>query len=124
MKKLLFIMLILTAGTFALTGCKKSGENPPSVSEGQIVGKWSYVKIVEDGDTDTFTDGEYIEFKADGTAYDSMDDDNAQWSVSGNNLTVISNNQTNVAQIQKLTKTEMVLYYKGADYTSTAYFKK
>ncbi|MCO5936712.1 lipocalin family protein [Mucilaginibacter sp. RB4R14] len=124
MKKLLFILLLLSAFTLAFTGCKKSGENPSSVSKSQITGKWFYVKIIEDGDTETFTDGEYINFNENGTAYDSMDNDNGQWSLSGNKLTIVSNNQTNVANIDKITNSELVISSTDDDKKRTLCLKK
>ena len=124
MKKLLLIVLLITACTVAFTGCKKSGENPSSVSKSEITGKWFYVKIVEDGDTDTFSDGEYLQFNEDGTAYDSMDNDNAKWSLSGNKLTIISNGETNVANVDKITSSELVLSVTDDDGHRTAYFKR
>ncbi len=124
MKKLLFILLLLTACTLAFTGCKKSGENPSSVSKSQITGKWFYVKIIEDGDTETFTDGEYINFNENGTAYDSMDNDNGQWSLSGNKLTIVSNNETNVATVDKITNSELVISSTDDDKKRTLYLKR
>ncbi|MEB0263309.1 MULTISPECIES: lipocalin family protein [unclassified Mucilaginibacter] len=124
MKKLLFIALLLTACTLAFTGCKKSSENPSSVSKSQITGKWFYVKIVEDGDTETFTDGEYIDFNENGTANDSMDNDNGQWSLSGNKLTIVSNNQTHVATVDKITNNELVISSTDHDKKRTLYLKR
>jgi hypothetical protein len=127
MKKLLFITLLLMTGLFAFTGCSKKnddGSDPPSVSKSKLVGKWLYVKFEEDGDTETFNNGEYFQLNEDGTAYDSMDDDNARWSVSGNKITFIVDGEPNTATVEKLTSKELVLHYVGDDYTSTAYFKK
>jgi hypothetical protein len=127
MKKLLLITLLLIGSSVAFTGCSKKsddGSSSGSVSKSKLVGKWLYVKFVEDGDTENFTDGEYLQFNEDGTAYDSMDDDNGQWSLSGNKLTIISNNQTNVATVEKLTSSELVLSTTDADGKRTAYFKK
>lgn len=124
MKKLLFIALLLMACTFAFTGCKKSGENPSSVSKSQITGKWFYVKIVEGDDTETFTDGEYIDFNESGTAYDSMDNDNGQWSLSGNKLTITANNRTDVATVDKITNSELVISSTDDDEKRTLYLKR
>ena len=128
MKKLLLITLLLIGSSVAFTGCSKKSDDDSSssgsVSKSKLVGKWLYVKFVENGDTENFTDGEYLQFNADGTAYDSMDDDNAQWSLSGNKLTIISNNQTNVATVEKVTSSELVLSTTDADGKRTAYFKK
>jgi hypothetical protein len=128
MKKLLFILLLLLACSFAFTGCSKKndgdGSSSGSVSKSKLVGKWLYVKSVEDGDTDTFTDGEYVQFNDDGTAYDSVDNDNATWTLSGNKLTMISNDQTSVANVDKLTSSELVLSITDEDGHRTAYFKK
>ena len=128
MKKLLLITLLFIGSTVAFTGCSKKSDDDSSssgsVSKSKLVGKWLYVKFVENGDTENFTDGEYLQFNADGTAYDSMDDDNAQWSLSGNKLTIISNNQTNVATVEKVTSSELVLSTTDADGKRTAYFKK
>jgi hypothetical protein len=127
MKKLLLITLLLIGSSVAFTGCSKKsddGSSSGSVAKSKLVGKWLYVKFVEDGDTENFTDGEYLQFNEDGTAYDSMDDDNGQWSLSGNKLTIISNNQTNVATVEKLTSSELVLSTTDADGKRTAYFKK
>jgi len=128
MKKLLLITLLLIGSTVAFTGCSKKnddgGASSGSVSKSKLVGKWLYVKWVEDGDTETFTNGEYFQLNDNGTAYDSMDDDNAQWSLAGDKITFVHSNGTNTATVQKLTNTELVLYYQGDGYTTTAYFKK
>lgn len=127
MKKLLIITLLLIGNAMAFTGCSKKnddGSSSGSVSKSKLVGKWLYVKFVENGDTETFEDGEYFQFNADGTAYDTMDGDNAQWSLSGNKITFIVDGKPNVATVQKLTSSELVLFYQDADRSATAYFKK
>lgn len=128
MKKLLSITLLIIVGLTVFTGCsKKSDEDGPSstsVSKSKLVGKWLYVKFVESGDTETFTEGEYFQFNADGTAYDSMDDDNAQWTLSGSKINFVYNNGSATATVQKLTSSELVLFYQDADRSATAYFKK
>ncbi|MES2267670.1 MAG: lipocalin family protein [Bacteroidota bacterium] len=124
MKKLLFIATLLFACTVGFTGCKKSGENPSSVSKSQITGKWLYVKIVEDGDTESFDDGEYIQFNEDGTAYDSMDNDNARWSLSGNKLSITNDGETYAANVDKITNSELVLSVTDDDGHRKVYFKR
>ncbi|MBB5397385.1 MULTISPECIES: lipocalin family protein [unclassified Mucilaginibacter] len=128
MKKLLLIALLLVGSSVAFTGCSKKtddgGDQPSSVSKNKLVGKWLYVKFVEGGDTETFNDGEYFEFKADGTAYDSVDDDYAQWSVSGNKITFIVDGEPNIATVEKLTGSELVMSSNDDGEISTAYFKK
>lgn len=127
MKKLLFITLLLMTGLFAFTGCSKKsddGADSASISKSKLVGKWLYVKFVENGDTETFNNGEYFQLNEDGTAYDSMDDDNAQWSVSGNKITFIVEGEPNIATVEKLTSSELVMSTSNEGETSTAYFKK
>jgi len=128
MKKLLFIVLLLTAGSLLFTGCKKSGESPSDVSESKLTGKWLYVKVVdvEDGDTDTetFSNGEYVTFNKDGSAFNSESNETAQWSLSGNKLSLNYGNETEVAEVKKITGSELVLFYQEGGYTSTIYFKR
>lgn len=111
----------------AFTGCSKKnddGSDPTSVSKSKLVGKWLYVKFVENGDTETFNNGEYFQLNEDGTAYDSMDDDNAQWSVSGNKITFIVDGEPNIATVEKLTSSELVMSTNDEGEVRTAYFKK
>jgi hypothetical protein len=128
MKKLLFIALLFIGSSVAFTGCSKKndgdGSSSGSVSKSKLVGKWLYVKVVEDGDTETFEDGEYFQLNDNGTAYDSMDDDNAQWSLSGNKITFVHSNGTSVATVQKLTGSELVMSTTDNGSVRTAYFKK
>jgi hypothetical protein len=126
MKKLLFITLFLMTGLLAFTGCSKKngdGSDPASVSKSKLVGKWLYVKFVEGGDTETFSNGEYFQLNEDGTAYDSMDDDNAQWSLSGNKITFIVDGEPNIATVEKLTSSELIMSTNNDGEISTAYFK-
>lgn len=129
MKKLLLITLLLIGSSVAFTGCSKKsdddgGSSSGSVSKSKLVGKWLYVKFVENGNTETFTDGEYFQLNADGTAYDSMDDDNAQWTLSGNKITFIVDGDPNVATVEKLTSSELVMSTNDEGEVRTAYFKK
>jgi hypothetical protein len=128
MKKLLLITLLLIGSSVAFTGCSKKsddeGSSSGSVTKSKLVGKWLYVKFVENGDTETFTDGEYFQLNADGTAYDSMDDDNAQWSVSGDKITFIVDGDPHVATVEKLTGSEFVMSTNEDGGLRTAYFKK
>ncbi|RYU89372.1 hypothetical protein EWM62_13665 [Mucilaginibacter terrigena] len=128
MKKLLLIALLLIGSSAAFTGCSKKndddGSPSGSVSKSKLIGKWLYVKFVEDGDTETFNNGEYFQFNEDGTAYDSMDDDNAQWSVAGNKITFVVDGDPHVATVEKLTGSELVMSTNDDGETSTAYFKR
>ena len=100
------------------------GSDPASISKSKLVGKWLYVKFVEDGDTETFSNGEYFQLNENGTAYDSMDGDNAQWSLSGNKITFIVDGEPNIATIEKLTSSELIMSTNDEGEISTAYFKK
>ena len=124
MKKL-FIMLMVITSAISITGCKKSGDSP---SESNITGKWLYVKVVdvEDGDTDTetFSDGEYVTFDKDGSAFNSLSNQTAQWSLSGNKLSLDYGTDTEVAEVKKISGSELVLFYQESGYTSTIYFKR
>jgi len=128
MKKLLLIALLLIGGLTLFTGCSKKnnedGSSSTSVSKSKLVGKWLYVKFVENGDTETFEDGEYFQLNEDGTAYDSLDDDNAQWSVSGNKITFVVDGDPNIATVEKLTGSELVMSTNDNGEIRTAYFKK
>lgn len=127
MKKLLFITLLLIGSTVAFTGCSKKnddGSSSGSISKSKLVGKWLYVKFVENGDTETFEDGEYLQLNADGTAFDAMDGDNAQWSLSGNKITFIVDGKPNIATVEKLTSSELVMSTNDEGELRTAYFKK
>lgn len=127
MKKLLIITLLLIGSAMAFTGCSKKnddGSSSGSVSKSKLVGKWLYVKFVENGDTENFTNGEYFQLNEDGTAYDSLDDDNAQWSLSGNKITFVVDGDPNIATVEKLTSSELVMSTTDADGKRTAYFKK
>lgn len=128
MKKLLIITLLIIGSTVAFTGCSKKsdegGSSSGSVSKSKLVGKWLYVKFVENGDTETFTDGEYFQLNNDGTAYDSMDDDNAQWSLSGNKITFTVEGRSYVATVEKITGSEFVMSTNDNGEVRTAYFKK
>lgn len=129
MKKLLLITLLIIGSSVAFTGCSKKsdddgGASSGSVTKAKLVGKWLYVKFVEDGDTENFTNGEYFQLNEDGTAYDSMDDDNAQWTLSGNKITFIVDGDPHVATVEKLTGSELVFSTTDEDGKRTAYFKK
>ncbi|MBD1385284.1 lipocalin family protein [Mucilaginibacter rigui] len=128
MKKLLFIALLLIGGLTIFAGCSKKnnedGSPSTSISKSKLIGKWLYVKFVENGDTETFEDGEYFQLNEDGTAYDSMDNDNAQWSLSGNKITFIVAGKPNIATVEKLTSSELVMSTNDNGEVRTAYFKK
>lgn len=127
MKKLLFITLLLITSLFTFTGCSKKngdGSDPGSISKSKLVGKWLYVKFVENGDTETFSNGEYFHLNENGTAYDSMDGNNAQWTLSGNKITFIVDGEPNIATVEKLTSSELIMSTNDEGEISTAYFKK
>lgn len=128
MKKLLLIALLLIGSSVAFTGCsKKNDDGSPSsgsVSKAKLIGKWLYVKFIEDGYTENFTDGEYFQLNEDGTAYDSMDDDYAQWSLSGSKITFTVEGKSYVATVEKLTGSEFVMSTNDNGEVRTAYFRK
>ncbi|RFZ92594.1 hypothetical protein D0C36_14350 [Mucilaginibacter conchicola] len=126
-----YIVLLLSVLAFA--GCSKKktdGDSPSSVDKAKIVGKWYYVTTVEkdkeDGsvDTDTWTNGEYVMFNSDGTLFDSDDNETGTYSISGNKITLSGSGQTNVAEVKKLTSSQLILYYNGAEYESTVTFRR
>ncbi|MFD0795547.1 lipocalin family protein [Mucilaginibacter litoreus] len=132
MKKNLWIIIaVVSACLFAFTGCKKDkDDSSPNASKSKIVGKWYYDRSIErdkdDNETDTevFTDGEYLMFNEDGTAYDSFDGDYASWRVSDNQLILTVAGDQAVLEIKKLTNNQLVLYHNSSESEGTLYLKR
>ena len=106
--KVAALLMCFVAISFAMTSCQKA--------EDLIVGKWKMVKVVDGDHTETFTDdqGYIYEFLADNTVKMYMSGLEA-YAVSGTYaidddvLTLTSASQPQKMNIDKLTKSEMIL---------------
>lgn len=138
MQKFLFSLFVIAslAGTTSLSSCKKDKE---ASSQDKIVGRWdmdrAFFEISFGGesakDTTVFENGEYIEFKSDGTMIAHSDDESntSSWTIDGSKLKLVDpEDGTEEYDIQKLTDNELVLHAKesnGSDfYETTLHLKR
>lgn len=133
MKKILVSLLVVftLVGSTTITGCKKDKE---ASKQEQIVGNWNMDKIYFEmsllgetsKDTTVFEDGEYVNFKADGTL--TSNDGNGTWEVTGNKLKVVDpEDGPQEFEIKKLDGTQLQLYVKeveGDNYFESTMFLK
>ena len=119
MKKIPLIALLCLMATVAFVSCKKDKDE----DSGSIIGKWyskvAYTDVMYSGasiykDTTTFTDGEYIEFKSDGTAT-SLDENGEvttqpySYNASAKTITMTYEDEPQTLTVKTLTSKEMVL---------------
>lgn len=120
----MFIM-VLTAGAF--TACKKDKGGSVDIKTSNLVGKWHYVTFFDNGveHRNEFDSDYYILLNADGTAYDSDDDDYGTWKLSGSAI-VFTNRfgRSASAQIAKLTTKELVLSTKDGTDELVIHYKR
>lgn len=133
MKKVLVSLLVVftLVGTTTITGCKKDKE---ASKQEQIVGTWNMDKIyfetniagTSQKDTTEFTDGEFVQFKADGTL--TSDDGSGTWEVIGTKLKITDpDDGPQEFDIKKLDGSELQLYTKeteGESYFESTMFLK
>lgn len=111
MKKLKVAALLMcfVAFSFAMTSCQKA--------EDLIIGKWKLVKVVDNGRT--YTEGEEIgsiwEFKADNTLTMGMEyagqsiNVPGTYTIDGDKLTMTVYGEIQTMNIDKITKSKMIL---------------
>ena len=134
MKRILVSLLVVftLVGTTTITGCKKDKE---ASKQEQIVGNWNMDKIyfemniagTSQKDTTEFEDGEYVNFKADGTM--SSNDGAGTWEIIGNKLKVTDpDDGPQEFDIKKLDGSELQLYTKEVEgesfFESTMFLKR
>ncbi len=135
MKKILVSLLVVftLVGTTTITGCKKDKE---ASKQEQIVGNWNMDKaysVMSFGgssqkDTTEFEDGEYVNFKADGTL--TSNDGGGTWEISGSKLKITNPDEDGPQEfdIKKLDGTELQLYSKQTEgesfFESTLFLKR
>ncbi len=115
MKKVTSVSFLFIALSVIFFSCKKDKTEGHS---GSIQKKWYYHKIITTNKTTGVTNSEdiygslwYVEFKADGTLYDS-DAGNRSYTLTNNDkkLTLVSNGgATTIYDVTKLTATELQL---------------
>lgn len=119
MKKILVSLLVVftLVGTVTITGCKKDKE---ASKQEQIVGNWNMDKAYSESnfggsvvkDTTKFEDGQFVNFKADGTL--TSDDGAGTWEIIGSKLKIknLDEDEPRLFDIKKLDGSELQLYNK------------
>lgn len=124
--KLLAMMLMMTAMVFNLSSCKDDEDD-------LIIGTWKCTKAtwVFDGETETWSgEDAYMTFQKKGVGYYSeylgdSDPFYFEYKVSGKTLSIVEEDGDSYSvQIEKLTKTEMVLYDNSDDDEYREYYVK
>lgn len=101
--KVAAMLMAFVAFSFAMTSCQKA--------EDLIIGKWKCVKVVTDGQTDNESIGMIWEFKADNTMTMGVEGFNVPgtYSIADDVLTLVVFGETTTMNIDKITKSKMVL---------------
>lgn len=96
-------MMCFVAFSFAMTSCQKA--------EDLIIGKWKCTKVVTDGQTDNEPIGSIWEFKSDNTFSMSLEGLNVPgtYTIADDVLTLVMFGETTTMNIDKITKSKMVL---------------
>lgn len=133
MKKILVSLLVVftLVGTTTITGCKKDKE---ASKQEQIVGNWNMDKVYFEmsimgetqKDTTVFEDGEFVNFKADGSF--TANDGSGTWEIIGNKIKITDvEDGAQELEIKKLDGTQLQLYTKeteGDNYFESTMFLK
>lgn len=128
MQKVVLSFLVILALAGVTTSCKK---DKAASSQEKILGTWNmdkaYTEISISGqsqkDTTVFENGEYLEFKSNGTVIAHSDtEDTSTWEITGTKLKVVDEDGPQEFDIQQLTDKELTLYSKeseGSDFFQT-----
>ncbi len=124
MKKLIGLGLALAL----FSSCS---DDDSSVNMDNLIGKWYYVSVTANGETELYDDHEvcgkdYIEFSADGTltSVDVWDCDgttpvtdveSVMYTTSGNKITAMASGLSSTVTVTKLTSGELEISYRGDD---------
>ncbi len=124
----IFMVLIALSMCVNFSSCNKDDDDDDNDS---IIGTWNNYKDTweEEGKTETdYYDNEYfLTFNPDGTG--AWDGDFIKWSVKGDKLTIVYNDEyydeeiTELITIEKLTKNELILLYDD-EYNYREFYKK